>query len=371
MRNPQGGRALDVIDCGKQDLEHYEFNRGVLAALGRAGIRCSFVGMHSMYRAHASVLEGDDHLLFVRQARRAPAPVSGFAFKLFSLVMAGAALLRSRRDIVVLYAAPIAHLLFAIWSRFTRRRMVVFLHSEIEFLAEPQPQARRVGEHLMLAALALASPRLVYLTLTQNAAGSLRRRYRREGFARFCPHPISPSLLQPAPAPETGAQPGRPRTALLFIKSGSSSEGLRWLCAPLQRASLPLVVNGSCCIPPGGGDLFATLETVRTLRLYLTRADLERELRSSAVYVMTAAENEYRFTASGLACSAVSAGAVVWGCPNPFMVEYSRLYPGHFILPGIHPPADGDAAEAGTSLDNLADIAAIVMPLLGRGAFAG
>ncbi len=362
MTKPGRPPGLVVLDAGKQGLEHYEFNRGILLALRDRGLPFRFVGMRSMHDVHVPAIDHRTARTFTAWWSAGSKRWSGVAFKLFSAVLAIVGVALARQTLVVLYATPIAHLTLALASQVTRRHLVVFLHAEIEFMANGRGQPRLIGERLIRLALRLSSSRVDYLTLTSLAAECVARSHGLH--VTTCPHPMSPALLDIPPSPGAGAEAARHRpTALLFFKGAAESDCARWLCNRVGR-EMPLNINGCYCTLPSGTDVWPDLEPLRSLRRFLKRDELERVLADAALYLMLAAEDEYRFTASGLACSAASAGAVVLGCANPFMTDYQARYPLHFrLFHGTESKYEPLPVPPGVPLDNLHEVAEV---LLGR-----
>lgn len=365
MTTPGRPPGLVVLDAGKQGLEHFEFNRGVLLALRDMGLPFRFVGMQSLHDVHAKVIDRRTAKTFAAWWSAGSKRWRDIAFKLFSAVLAVVGVALARQALVVLYATPIAHLTLALASRVTRRHLVVFLHAEIEFMANGRGQPRLIGERMMCLALRLSSSRVDYLTLTSRAAECVAQRHGSQVTA--CPHPMSPALLDAAASSSACAEAaGHRPTALLFFKGAADSVCARRLCNRVGR-EMPLNVNGGYCTLPSGADVWPDLEPVRSLRRFLMRDELERALAGAALYLMLAAEDEYRFTASGLACSAASAGTVVLGCANPFMTEYQARYPMHFrLLDAAEGECEPLPRRPGVPLDNLREVAQVLLGCIRR-----
>lgn len=360
MTTPGGNTGLVVLDAGKQGHEHFEFNRGVLLALQQIKCPFRFVGMRSMHDVHAATIDSSTAKTFDAWWSIGPRRCSATAFKLFSAVLAVVGVALTRQTLVVLYATPLAHLTLALASRVTSRRLIVFLHAEIEFMASAHDQPHHIGEKLMRLALRLPSSRVRYLTLTTQAAECVRRNYGLQ--VTFCPHPISPALLDIPLAATADAKGGREQpVALVFFKSTEDSLCARRLCNRVGR-EMAVNINGSYCTLPSGAEIWPDIEPLRPLRRFLGRDELERALAGASVYLMPATEDEYQFTASGLACSAASAGAAVVGCANPFMIEYQARYPTHFRVLRITEGEDERLiARPGCSLDNLHEVALVLL----------
>ena len=278
-------------------------------------------------------------------------------FKLLSLSIVFRAVLAGRSDFLVLYSTPIAHLFLSLLSRLCRRKMVVFLHAEVEFLAQTDHARWRVGHWLMASALHLASHRVTYLTLTKAAALAVSSR-RRTGETSFIPHPVSPKTLNATCGPKSLDPLHRLRSALMFSRPNVE---LDWLCniGPVTRShQINIILNGSVCVAPSVQDVCGAMSELLTCRSYLAREQFEDQFWSCAFYFVGAGPSDYKLTASGPACIAASTGAVVFGCENRFMCEYAALYPSHFRL---GQPTDADvfrvAASAPAPLDNLDNFA--------------
>lgn len=356
-----GARPVVVLDAGKRGQEHFEFNRGVLLALMQAGVPVELQAFASMAAVQASLSRAGGGSLrcapysWWGMEERLPARWAGAFTKIISVGLSLQALWRSRRSrLVVAYAAPISHLVLAGLARFRRTPLTVYLHAEVEFLHRGRPPAM-VGERLMLAALRAAPPHLTYLVLTQAAADELVRSGATRARVSFSPHPISPLLLE-RPVAAKVADSG----AFSMVKSSADIENVRRLLMTLPDAIATCRYNGDGSIAahgPSADELIAS-------RRYLSREQLEQELISARFFLFPAAETAYAYTASGLACSAASAGTRVVGLPNGFMKSYAQLYPQAFqvVGPGIDPDAEAPAEEAKTAtvarpMDNLADVA--------------
>jgi hypothetical protein len=360
MTMPNSPPGLVVVDAGKRDFEHFEFNRGVLLALRNAGLPFRFVAMQSMHDAHAPVVDSHTSKSFASLWDALPSRWKSPALKLFSVVLALAAVSLARRTLLVLYATPAAHLTLALASRVIRLHFVVFVHAEIEFMAKGRGRPWLFGEYLISLALRCSSDRVKYLTFTVPAAECVSRIHGAQ--ATVCPHPISKALLCTPHAMRSGTSAAAHRPmALVFFKGASDSACLRRLCDYVGR-TLSINVNGCVCTIPDGSHVWPRIEPLRTLRRFLERDELESALTDTAIYLLAAAEDEYCFTASGLACSAASAGAAVLGCANPFMTEYHARYPAHFTLLRA---CDGDdhplPLRPVVPLDNLEEVAQILM----------
>ncbi len=366
VTRPNRAPGLVVLDAGKQGLEHFEFNRGVLLALRRAGLPFRFVGMRSMHDAHATAIDSAAAKTFAAYWWCACDRWKSAAFKVFSIVLAIGAVALARQTLLVLYATPIAHLTLALASRVTRCRLVVFLHAEIEFMADGPGRPRLLGEQLMRLSLRWSSPRVEYLTFTSPAAECVARCH--GPYVTVCPHPMSPVLLGiPAASCASAEAAGKRPTALVFFKGTADSVGVRWLCNRVGR-EMPLNINGCYCTIPSASEVWPHIELVRSMRRFLERDELERALADAALYLMPATEDEYRFTASGLACSAASAGAAVVGCANPFMTEYQARYPTHFrLLRAVEGEDEPLPLRPGVPLDNLDEVAQVLLTCIFRG----
>jgi hypothetical protein len=338
-------QTVDVAELGKQGDEHYEFNRGVLIALQRTGRRVRVHGSADLFRVQAQGLSGVEPGILLSTT----AGSRSTQFKLQAAALALRLALRGgRTPLLVLYACPLAHLVLALAAWLRRRPLVVFLHGEIEFLADVSRTQKRIGERLMSSALGCAPKRMHYLCLTRNAATALP--VRRAGVGT-CVHPISRTALQgEAVMPVLSGGGGlllfrRPLAAGVVerLEGASAGTGLRWN------------INHQACAlrVADGAQLWRHLD--HEPRPHLSRETLERALAEADGLLLTADEHEYQFTASGLACAAAALGTPVMGVANPFMVEYAARYPVHFFT--VPPQQEGlSALPRPGPLDNLHEV---------------
>ena len=359
-------QQLFVVDCGKRGQEHFEFNRGIFRSLARRVINFRFFGMKDMYEQHAVHISDGRHGVFSWPRLFAHGGRATMPLKLLSLLVVLRAMLAGGNDLLVLYSTPISHLCLSLLSHLSRRKMVVFLHAEIEFLAQTGLERWRVGPWLMLSALRLASHRVTYLTLTEAAAVAVRS-CRRTGQTSFCPHPVSPKTLNATCRPKTLDPLQRLRSALMFFRPNAELDWLRDIGPVTRDHHIGIVLNGSVCVAPSAQDVFGTINELRSCRSYLTREQFEDQFWSCGFYIVGAGPSDYKLTASGPACVAASTGAVVFGCENRFMCEYAALYPSHFRL---GQPTTTDllhlAASASAPLDNLEEVASALDAAMGR-----
>lgn len=351
-----------VLDSGKVGVEHFEFNRGVLEALRGVGVDVTFHAFGSMTAEHAAVTSRENG----GQVTARPYSLFGIEDKPTRLARALAKIgglwptmraLQGRERLVVVYAAPISHVLLAVASRWRKAPMVVFLHAEVEFLSSDQGP-RLIGEKLMTLALRLAAPRLRYLMLTDEGVRVMRERGSTRAEIGFCPHPMSDRVFAAAPAnagtlPRTGA--------FTMIKKAADVVAVRALlrtlppkvemeggCADACTGAIGCHFNGEGLIETEGDDPGAVIARKR----FLSREALEAALHTVRWFLFPPGTSEYALTASGLACSAAAAGARVIGQGNAFMRCYAARYPQAFSIAG-----HSETASPGSPVDNLSEVA--------------
>jgi hypothetical protein len=319
--------SLIILDAGKKDVEHFEFNRGILLALEKVNISYGFVGMDSMLTNHKGISSTSRMYSSYAFWKFLPKSLQSITFKIFSIFLVLKALFLTKKNILVLYAPPVAHIFLSLFSNIFRFNIVIFLHGEIEFIANGIKKPKRIGEFLMLFALRYASPKIQYLLLTKYAADYLTIYY--SASFRFIPHPISQDLFLNKNLNLKNNHSNN--VALAFFKAVPDDLNVRLLLENINQ-EFAVNVNGSFLVQPSiQGNLSKIIEEC-TNRHFLTRDEIEYIFSESSIFIFTADSNQYKFTASGLACMAASLGIIVIGTSNNFMCEYSNLYPKNFVI---------------------------------------